>query len=244
MFFFNFLFLSFINILSSKPFVSNFIELNLPDNWECEALNEDWSCQTINPESKKEALAVFTYRLSEPNDRLLEFLNFLKLPRNLKINDSELISKPIYSKFKNILGHEWVDALHENSELPDYSTRYLATIKNGRTLLLAFSVMKEKYNYYMPQFYSMVESLKIREGLAPMPSRGGLQGLIGRLDEGVFKKSARADFKPLTLADPKALKNKISPLILSIVLGVSVTIILILVFLKRKKSSRSSGRIR
>lgn len=239
--FFNLLF--FINILTSKPFVSNFIEFNLPDNWDCEPVSEDWTCQTINPEFKKEALIVLTYRLSGPKDNLLEFLNFLKLSRNIKVKDAQLISKPVYSKFKNILGHEWVDAVHENSELPNYTTRYLATIKNGRTLLLAFSVVKEKYNYYMPQFYSIVESLKIREGLPPMPVKGNLQGLVGRLDEDVFKRSNRPEPKVLTLADPKIIK-KINPLWVSIGLGVSVVLVLILVLLKRRRSSRSSGRIR
>lgn len=243
MYLISFLFFIVFNILSTKPFVSNFIEFNLPDNWDCEPVSDDWTCQTINPEFKKEALVVLTYRLSGPKDNLLEFLNFLKLPRNIKIKEKQIVSKPFYSKFKNILGHEWVDAVHENSELPNYTTRYLATIKNGRTLLLAFSVVKEKYNYYMPQFYSIVESLKIREGLPPMPVKGNLQGLVGRLDEEVFKRSNRPDAKILVLADQKVLK-KLNPLWISIGLGVSVMFIFFVVLLKRRKRSKSSGRIR
>jgi len=229
-------------ILTSKPFVNNFIEFNLPDNWDCEPFDDDWTCQIINVQEKNHALIILSYRLSSTKDSLIEFNNYLKVPKILKSNNKP--SKHIYTNFKNILGHEWVDSVHEDADLLNYTSRYLATLKAGRTVLVSFIVENQKYNLYMPQLYSMIESLKLRQGLPPQTIKADLQGLVGRLDEKFFKKVNRQT----NLTDDIVLSTSSSEhnvLYISIALGISF-FILIYIVLKRKKNKtqKAKGRIR
>lgn len=233
-----------IFMISSKPFVSNFIEFNLPNNWDCEPINDDWTCQTLNPEEKKDAIIVLTYRLSNPKDNLLEFLKYLKLPRKTKFKDKEIISKPMYSKFKNILGQEWVDSLHENAQIPNYMSRYLATLKMGRSILIAFTVKKDKYNLYMPELYNMIETLKLREGLPPVPMKGNLQGLVGQLDKDLFKKIRKKDKDIGLVQINDTTGNNDNILLIAISSGLIFFLFILIILRKRRKNNnKRSGRI-
>jgi hypothetical protein len=71
-----------------------------------------------------------------------------------------------YAQNKTIQDQPWVDALHLESEIPGFLTRYLATVKDGIGILVTYSVNKNKYQEYVGMFDNMVKSLKVfrREG--------------------------------------------------------------------------------
>ena len=51
--------------------------------------------------------------------------------------------------------------MHLQSEIPDFYTRYLATVEADLGVLVTFSVRKDKYEEYSPDIESMVGSLKV-----------------------------------------------------------------------------------
>ena len=70
-------------------------------------------------------------------------------------------SDPKYAKTTSINGHAWVDALHMESEIPGFFTRYLATVKQDIGVLVTYSINKTKYQDYLNDFESMVKTLKV-----------------------------------------------------------------------------------
>ncbi|MEZ4871554.1 MAG: hypothetical protein R2827_04760 [Bdellovibrionales bacterium] len=54
-------------------------------------------------------------------------------------------SKIRYVKKYSLNGKEWVDSLHESSEVEGYYTRYVATVSGGLGILVTFSAHKKHY---------------------------------------------------------------------------------------------------
>jgi hypothetical protein len=99
-------------------------------------------------------------------------------------------SKPINMQYKTIMGQQWVDSQHLSTALPDYLTRYLTTIKDGRVVLVAITVQKDLHAKYMAELYKTVESMKLRTTFPAEPIQTGLSGLIGTLKDDPGKKDA------------------------------------------------------
>jgi hypothetical protein len=70
-------------------------------------------------------------------------------------------SEPKYATTVNVNGHPWVDALHLESEIPGFFTRYFATIKDDIGVLVTYSVAKSKYADYRKDFDNMINTLKV-----------------------------------------------------------------------------------
>ena len=70
-------------------------------------------------------------------------------------------SEPKYAKDVNLNGQAWVDALHMESEIPGFYTRYLATVKQDIGILVTYSINKAKYQDYLNDFDKMVRTLKV-----------------------------------------------------------------------------------
>ena len=73
-------------------------------------------------------------------------------------------------KYKDIEATQWVDAIHLSSEVKDFYTRYLATVKNGIAILVTYSVSKSKNALYAAELNKMASSIKV---LAKAPQLGG-----------------------------------------------------------------------
>jgi hypothetical protein len=98
----------------------------------------------------------------------------------------------------DISGKPWVDSLHLASEIPDFYTRYLATVESDLGILVTFSVRKDKYDEYAPDIENMVKSMRAfrKPGDVNMGAGGGsMDGVdpnatIFNSTEGTVKKKA------------------------------------------------------
>ncbi len=143
-------------------FTNQFIEFELPPQWQCQLEGAEWVCQSTHNANKKEAIVVLAAKLQGEKDSLDQYLVHLKAPKNfLSTTGRPVQSTPKYANSVNLNGQPWIDSLHLDSEVPGFFTRYLATVKQGIGVLVTYSVNKSKYQNYINDFNNMIATLKV-----------------------------------------------------------------------------------
>jgi len=150
----------------------------MPDQWTCELLDTAWVCRqqvskscardkkskTCLEQIKKSqaALIVLAAKEVSPLDTMTSYLKHLQNPLPLKRNNgSTTQSQIVHAKGVKIGRQKWVDGMHLSSELPNYYTRYLVTIKDQIAVLVTFSAHKKYYTNHSAHFFESIKSLKI-----------------------------------------------------------------------------------
>jgi hypothetical protein len=143
-------------------FANQFTEFELPPGWTCNLEVAEWVCQSADPVKKKEAIIVLAAKLKGDQDSIDQYLSYLKATKSFtSVAGKAMKSEPKYAKTVNVNGQAWVDALHLESEIPGFFTRYFATVKDDIGVLVTYSVAKGKYADYLKDFDNMVNTLKV-----------------------------------------------------------------------------------
>ncbi|MBC7396246.1 MAG: hypothetical protein H7333_02290 [Bdellovibrionales bacterium] len=146
----------------ASKFANQFVEFELPNAWVCLLEGAEWVCQNQqDKDKKKDAIIILAAKIQGDQDTLDQYLAYLKNPKVYNTAQGKQVTSDVrYSNNKTIGDKSWVDALHLESEIPGFYTRYLATVTDGIGVLVTYSVNKNKYQEYAPTFESMVSSLK------------------------------------------------------------------------------------
>jgi hypothetical protein len=143
-------------------FANQFIEFELPPQWQCNLEGAEWVCQSGNEARKRDAIIVLAAKLRGDQDDLGQYMTYLKAAKTYtSIQGKQVKSEPRYAKNVSINGQVWVDAMHLESEIPGFFTRYLATVKQDIGVLVTYSINKDKYREYLQDFEAMVQTLKV-----------------------------------------------------------------------------------
>ena len=143
-------------------FGNQFVEFELPARWKCGLEGAEWVCQSEDDAKKRDAIIVLAAKLKGDQDTLEKYQDYIKAPRTVTLPGGKTTkSDPKYAKNITINAHLWVDSLHLTSEIPDFFTRYLATVEKDIAVLVTYSVNKGKYADYQKQFDDMVASIKV-----------------------------------------------------------------------------------
>jgi len=146
----------------ASKFANQFSEFELPPGWGCNLEGAEWVCQNQDPTKRKEAIIVLAAKLKGDQDSLDQYLTYLKSTKSFtSVGGKPMKSEPRYAKTLNLNGHPWADALHLESEIPGFYTRYLATVKDDIGILVTYSIVKSKYQDYLKDFENMVNTLKV-----------------------------------------------------------------------------------
>src|SRR3954465_3017477 len=146
----------------AAKFANQFIEFELPPQWQCSLEGAEWVCQNTNDTKKRDAIIVLAAKLKGDQDSLDQYLTYLKSNKTYNsVQGKPVKSEPKYAKTVNLNGQAWVDALHMESEIPGFYTRYLATVKQDIAVLVTYSINKNKYQQYLNDFDAMVQTLKV-----------------------------------------------------------------------------------
>lgn len=146
----------------AAKFANQFIEFELPAQWQCNLEGAEWVCQSLNDQNKRDAIIVLAAKLKGDQDSLDQYLAYLKNSKvYTSIKGQTVKSDPKYAKNIQIGDQPWVDSLHLQSEIPGFYTRYIATVKNDIGVLVTYSINKDKYQAYQSQFENMVQTLKV-----------------------------------------------------------------------------------
>ncbi len=146
----------------ASKFANQFSEFELPPQWQCNLEGAEWVCQSTDASKKRDAIIVLAAKLKGDQDSLDQYLTYLKSAKTYtSVTGAPVKSSVKYAKTVNINGQAWVDALHLESEIPGFYTRYLATVKQDIGVLVTYSINKNKYQDYLGVFDNMVKTLKV-----------------------------------------------------------------------------------
>ncbi|MBL7715377.1 MAG: hypothetical protein JNL01_07890 [Bdellovibrionales bacterium] len=146
----------------ATKFTSQFCEFELPPQWSCLLEGAEWVCQSSEENRKRDAIIVLAAKLKGDQDSMPQYLSYLKNPKSfVSVGGKNVTSEAVYAREAQINGHPWIDAIHRDSEIPGFLTRYLATIKQDIGVLVTYSIVKSKYQEYLPDFDNMVKTLKV-----------------------------------------------------------------------------------
>jgi hypothetical protein len=162
----------------AAKFANQFVEFELPAQWQCNLEGAEWVCQSLNEQKKRDAIIVLAAKLKGDQDSLDLYQTYLKGAKvYTSVQGRSVKSDPKYAKKVSINGQDWIDSLHLESEIPGFYTRYLATVKADIGVLVTYSINKDKYQQYLPEFENMVKTLRVFRktgGLNTNPQAGNL----------------------------------------------------------------------
>jgi hypothetical protein len=198
---------------SAKVFKNAYISFELPNAWQCKLEQTEWVCRSEDSRESKEAIIILTAKEVGPSDSIQLYEQHLNNPIKLRVpspygNESKVTYK---AQSKKINEQDWLDGLHLGSEVPNYYTRYLATIKEQIAVLITFSAHKDFYPKYSQEFLKAVQTLRVTAtrsmlGQAESTGIGGAQGdlfvgpseqMTGLLEPGDLEKPMRSKGKML-----------------------------------------------
>lgn len=223
--------------LDAKVFRNAYVAFELPDTWRCDLEHTEWVCRSESAKEAREAIIILTAKEVGPTDSFDSYTQHLGTPQKNSLNPAA--SRVVYPpKQVKINDQVWIDGLHSGSEVVNYFTRYLATIKDRVAILVTYSAHKDYYAKYSPEFFKSVQSLRViatknilasPEGAALRPGSETLGAPIGAAMPADIV--AQESEVPGTGAKGKAEKTKM----LFMGLGIAVLGIGLYVFLKMKK---------
>lgn len=155
--------LTYTSDAQAKIFKNTYVSFEYPDNWDCHLENTEWICRASSDKESKEAIIVLTAKEVGPVDTFDAYLSHLATPQTPIYKGKQGVkSKVVYPPKKvNINDQPWVDGLHSASEVPNYFTRYLATVKDKIAILFTCTAHKDFYTKYNMAFFKAVQSLRV-----------------------------------------------------------------------------------
>ncbi|HPI41300.1 MAG TPA: hypothetical protein PLJ21_10890 [Pseudobdellovibrionaceae bacterium] len=236
--YFIFIFLHF-NLAFAQTFSNSFISLLPPPGWQCQFESPVTVCRNTNQAKAKEAILVIAAKKSSPEDSLAIYKDYLSRPID---NISTRTPKRFQSVVKSppsiiqINGHQWVDSLHYNSEVENYLTRYIATVKNDIAILVTFSAHKNAYANYSTHFNKVIQSVLAKSQTISnsdkLNSKKFHSGILDSRPSTLKENPIKAAPLPIELPRPPAQKKKTNPMLFLIALALGI---LGFFLLKKKK---------
>lgn len=167
----------------AKTFQNSYVSFEVPDNWNCLQEGVAWTCTPNGVIESKEAVIVLAAKVAGPEDNLNNFQTYLAQPKKITTKvGTPMPSQVMYSKPRQLANSQWVQAQHLGSEIQEYYTLYLATVKDQLAILVSFSSERNRYQVYNPIFDKAIKTLRItanKEMLFPKNKAGGGSDAIG-----------------------------------------------------------------
>lgn len=157
------LFFFFISInCHAKVFTNSYLTFNLPDDWDCVLAGTEWVCSPSSKSGQREATIILGAKSAGPEDRIENFQKFLNNPKTVQLANGTTAPSKVIKVAPVQLGEQtWIEGIHLGSEIENYYTRYLATVKEHLSILMTMSAHKSVWNNYEPIFGKLKNSIKI-----------------------------------------------------------------------------------
>jgi len=229
-----FLSILFTTSVQAKTFRNAYISFELPPNWNCSLEQTEWVCRSESNKESKEAIIILTAKEVGPTDSIQLYEQHLNTPITLNLKAGGAApSKIVYkSKTVQINDQPWIDGLHLGSEVQNYFTRYLASIKGRIAVLVTFSAHKQYYTKYSQDFFKAVMSLRVIEtkNLGNNPDQGPIRPGGGTLGPGSFQNAM-----PLDMVNPDENAGKGSNKTMLLAIALILAAAGAYIFIKKRK---------
>jgi hypothetical protein len=138
------------------------VEFDLARGWWCELDGSEYVC---SPPGKPPYAAIAVLAIKERNDKdnLGAYEDHLKQPQPIDNGKGgEKKFSEVREVKRSVIGeHEWVEAVHSGSEIPNYDTYYFATITSELGILVTLSANKNFSGQYVESFKQMIKTLHV-----------------------------------------------------------------------------------
>ncbi len=143
-----------------ERFMTPVFEMDLAEGWICFEDGREWICRP-DP-APKDTIAIIAMKNRDDSDSMDIYEEHLRKQRVFTAPDgTEVTSQVKHVRSSRIGAYDWIDALHFESELPNYHTRYLATVTSHIGVLVTFSTHKDSTEQYNSELVDMINSLDI-----------------------------------------------------------------------------------
>ncbi|WP_143080765.1 hypothetical protein [Variovorax sp. YR750] len=146
----------------SERFENSYIAFYLPDGWSCKQEGTEFVCSPPGGRRNRPAIIIMTAKFAGPDDSLSKYVEHLNA--KTKTPGVSMTHAPRQRKIRDSV---WVDATLFNSEISNYYTRYMATIKGGIAILYTFAVHKSKYDEFIGSSELAVDNLEVKNISGP-----------------------------------------------------------------------------
>jgi len=149
-------------LVQAKVFRNAYIVFEMPDDWDCKLEQTEWVCRSTKEPDLRQAIIILTAKEVGPTDSFGLYESHLNNPISSTLPGQATKSKLIYpAKSVQINNQKWIDGLHLSSEVPNYFTRYLATIKGQIAVLVTFSAHQRFYQKFSTMFHNAIMSMQV-----------------------------------------------------------------------------------
>ncbi len=151
------------NSVQARTFKNAYISFEMLDSWKCKLEQTEFVCRSEDPQEAKEAVIIFTAKEKGPTDSFPIYMEHLNKPITAPSKTGPSLTSTITIAPREVLinDQKWLDSLHINSEVQNYYTRYLPTIKDQIAILITFTAHNSKYQKHATHFAETVKSLRV-----------------------------------------------------------------------------------
>ena len=153
---------------SQTHFETSYLNLQLPKSWSCtESGNQEWLCRSKENQALRRGFISLKAKLRGTGDTPEKYYQSLSRPISKQQSKTNfLLSRVINISKKTIKNQNWIEALHQDSEVKNYFTQYLITTKGDLAILAQFNWHKDAA-YPFPQIYkNIIKTLELKKNLA------------------------------------------------------------------------------
>ena len=172
----------------SRTFRNAYVSFDMQDNWKCNLEQTEWVCRAEDPQEAKEAVIILTAKEKGPTDSFPLYESHLNAPINTVTRSGMAMVSTVKYKARNVKINDqpWLDGLHQDSEVQNYFTRYMATIKDQIAILVTFSAHNKLYAKHSGNFEKTIQSLRViaTKDLLSRPDLGPVRGANEQLGIG------------------------------------------------------------
>lgn len=177
------------SLSTARTFKNAYISFEMLDTWKCQLEQTEWVCRSDDPQEAKEAVIILTAKEKGPTDSFPLYENHMNSSiTTTSKSGSTLTSAVVYkAQTQRYNDQPWLDGLHRDSEVQNYFTRYLATIKDQIAILVTFSAHNKYYAKHSGNFTNTIKSLRViaSKDLLSRPDLGPLRGSGETLGAGI-----------------------------------------------------------
>ena len=164
----------------SRTFKNAYISFEMQDNWKCNLEQTEWVCRAEDPQEAKEAVIILTAKEKGPTDSFPQYESHMNEPIQTVTRSGVALTSSVKYKARSVKINDqpWLDGLHQDSEVQNYFTRYMATIKDQIAILVTFSAHNKLYAKHSANFEKTIQTLRViaTKDLLNRPDLGPLRG--------------------------------------------------------------------
>ncbi len=174
---------------NARTFKNAYISFEMLDTWKCKLEQTEWVCRSEDPQESKEAVIILTAKEKGPSDSFAIYQDHMSKPMAVNLKSGGAIQSKVVKPPREELynGHTWLDAMHVNSEVQNYYTRYAATVKDQIAILITFSAHTSHFAKHGVNFNKTIQSLRViaTKDILSRPDLGPIRGSGEFLGDGI-----------------------------------------------------------